>query len=257
MFKQRWLKWHAGGGVATATAGQAVLASWMVVLAGCGGPPPRPLPAPEPTLQEQVALVREGKLDQIQVEHTPLTDADLRQLAGLRDLKALLVDHPGSRVSQVGLEALADLPNLAHLRVRGEGIDDAALAVISRMKSLRILNLPRGQFTNAGLKWLAELPQLEQLRFHASQVDDAGMETLAAMPQLSRLHLIGVPITEKGLLTLASMPQLQSLYVDDVQLPDSAWSAFFRQREEMGKPVHVHVDEQHHDRDPHAHPHAP
>lgn len=237
---------------------RVMMTRWIAVLVamvGCGSPSRPPPPAQEPSLAEQAQWVRAGQLEQIQVEYTPLWDADLKQLAGLTGLRTLLVDHPQSRVTKAGLEPLADLPRLEHLRVRGEGIDDAALAVIGRFSRLKVLNLPRGQFTNQGLKSLAGLPHLEQLRFHASQVDDAGMEILAALPELKRIHLIAVPITERGLLVLASMPQLESLYVDDVPLPDSAWSAFFRQREAMGKPVHVHVDEQHHDRDPHAHPH--
>lgn len=229
---------------------------WPAVLAvGCSGPSARQPPEREPSLAAQVELVRSGKLEQIQLETTPLTDDDLKRVAGLASLRALLIDDPRSVITAAGIVAMGDLPGLSHLRVRGEGIDDAALAAIGRYKGLKILNLPRGRFSSEGLKALAELPQLEQLRFHAPQVDDAGMETLAAMPALKRIHLIGVPITEKGLLALATMPQLESLYVDDTPLPDSAWSAFFRQREEMGKPVHVHVDEQHHDRDPHGHAH--
>lgn len=250
--------WNAFWRVRVFVAGRLMLVAMLLVAAlacNCSRPAARqPVPR-EPSLAAQVELVRSGKLDQIQFETTPLADDDLKQLAGLAPLRSLLIDDPGSVITAAGIGALGELPSLAHLRVRGEGIDDAALVAIARLKGLKVLNLPRGRFTNAGLKALQGLPHLEQFRFHAPQVDDAGMETLAAMPALKRIHLIGVSITEKGLLTLAMMPQLESLYVDDVPLPDEAWSAFFRQREEMGKPVHVHVDEQHHDRDPHAHSH--
>lgn len=233
-----------------------MVVAWMPLLTfGCSGSSARHPPEREPSLAAQVELVRLGKLDQIQLETTPLADGDLKQIAGLASLRSLLIDDPRSVVSAAGIAALGELPGLVHLRVRGEGIDDAALAAIAHLKGLRILNLPRGKFTSAGLKALAELPHLEQFRFHSPHVDDAGMETLAGMRELKRIHLIGVPITEKGLLALGTMPQLESLYVDDTPLPDSAWTPFFRQREEMGKPVHVHVDEQHHDRDPHAHSH--
>lgn len=251
----RWLRREKLPGLVAWLWLGAPLGLVAAVAAGCTKATPRQAPVREPSLAAQVELVRAGKLDQIQLESTPVSDGDLQQVAGLTALRSLLLDDPRSVITAAGIAAMGELPGLAHLRVRGEGIDDAAMEAVSRLQGLKVLNVPRGRFSDGGLRALAKLPHLEQLRFHSPHVSDAGMQTLASLPELKRIHLIAVPITEKGLLALATMPQLESLYVDDVPLPDSAWSAFFRHREALGKPVHVHVDEQHHDRDPHAHPH--
>jgi hypothetical protein len=77
------------------------------------------------------------------------------------------------------------------------------------------------------------------------------MRTLPELPALLRLHLIDVPITEDGLRELAKIEQLESLYIDGAQLSDAALDELFRQRPGL----HVHINQQHHDRDPHAHAH--
>jgi hypothetical protein len=169
----------------------------------------------------------------------------------LDSLRELLVDHADSRFSTTGLPHIGLLPNLEHLRIRGAGIDNRGLIIISRCESLKILNLPRGTFNDEALPWLKKLPHLELFRFGSPNVTDAGMKTLAEFPALKRLHLIGVPMTDAGLMELAKIEQLESLYVDDSPISDAAWEELFRQRPKL----HVHVNQEHHDRDPHKHPH--
>ena len=82
-------------------------------------------------------------------------------------------------------------------------------------------------------------------------VTDAGMRTLAELPALRRLHLIDVPITDAGLRVLAGREQLESLYIDGAELSEAAYDDLFRQRPGL----HVHINQQHHDRDPHGHAH--
>jgi len=235
---------------------------WSLVLvalaAGCGAAPAEPSnaalaePTPaEPSLAQQIAAVRAGSETWILVEHTPLTDRDLATLRGLDRLAALCIDHPDSRITAEGIAALEELPALAHLRIRGGGIGDEALAAIAQLEGLKILNLPRGEFTAGGLGRLKELPHLEMLRFSSPHISDAGLPALAKMPSLTRLHLIDLPITDAGLAELATIDRLQSLYIDGGQISDVAWDELFRQRPKL----HVHINQQHHDRDPNRHPH--
>jgi hypothetical protein len=210
--------------------------------------------ATELPLAEQIAAVEAGRSTQILVAEVPLTDDDLAALADLTGLTDLLVDHPDSRITAAGIAHLPRLPALTHLRIRGPGLDDAAIDEIVRLKSLLVLNLPRGSFTDAGLARLAELPELVQLRFHSPAVTDAGIAQLAKFPSLLRLHLIDVQISEVGLAALAAMPELETLYLDGGNLSDQAWDDFFAKRKQVGY-VHVHINQHHHDRDPDKHEH--
>ena len=205
----------------------------------------------ESSFAAQVAAVRAGESDRIQIEQGTLSDQDLAELNGLDQLAELLIDDPNSRISAAGLKHLVSLPGLSHLRIRSGSIDDACLAEISEIKSLRILNLPRGTFTDAGLAALKGLPRLEQLRFGSSRVTDAGMTTITELPALKRLHLIDVPITDNGLAELAKIEQLESLYLDGSNVTDDGMERLFQARPKL----HVHIDQQHHDRDPRKHSH--
>jgi len=202
----------------------------------------------EPSLAAQIAMV--GKTERIQVEKAALRDADLSALRGLTNLRTLQIDDEGSRITSAGIACLAELPNIEHLRIRG-GIDGPTLATICTLKSLRILNLPRGSFADADLQSLKQLSQLEQLRFGSPNVTDAGIKTIASLPALKRLHLIDVPITDAGLRELIALQQLESLYIDGGTLSDVALDELFRMRHDL----HVHLNQQHHDRDSHSHQH--
>ena len=205
----------------------------------------------EPSFDDQMRSVTAGQSEGIQVSATPLTDDDLAGIGAASALRVLIVENSSSHISAAGIRHLAGLPNLEHLRLRGPGVDDAALAEIAKLTSLQILNIPRGEFTDAGLQQLKSLPNLVQLRFGSPHVTDAGMTTLAELPALRRLHLIDVPITDEGLRVLATIDQLESLYIDGAALSDSAYDTLFRQRPNL----HVHINQQHHDRDPHSHAH--
>jgi hypothetical protein len=77
------------------------------------------------------------------------------------------------------------------------------------------------------------------------------MRTIARWPAIRMLHLIDVPITDQGLAELAKIERLQSLYVDGGEMTDAGWDALFK-----GRPrLHVHVNQQHLDRDPNKHQH--
>ena len=228
-----------------------VLSTFLCLL-GCDSPDAIPAANDsEASFAGQIAAVGAGKSDRIQVESAPLADADLAELANLPSLRELLVDHADSRMTNTGMKHLAKLPNLEHLRLRGPGIDDEALAEIAKIKSLQILNVPRGDFTDAGLERLKELPNLVQLRFGSPDVTDAGMKTLGEFPALKRLHLIGVAIKDSGLAELAKIERLESLYIDDASISDAGWEELFQKRPKL----HVHINQEHHDRDPHKHPH--
>jgi hypothetical protein len=205
----------------------------------------------EPSFADQLRAVKAGRTEEIHVSASPISDRDLTAAAGATALRVLKIDHVNSRITAAGLGHLKSLPNLEHLRIRGAGADDDALAELAAIKSLKILNLPQADFTDAGLSQLKGLPNLIQLRFGSPRVTDTGMKTIAELPALLRLHLIDVPIGDQGLASLAQMKQLESLYIDGGEFSDEAVNELFQKRPDL----HVHLNQEHHDRDPHRHEH--
>ncbi len=79
---------------------------------------------------------------------TGATDAALRGLAGLKNLRRL--DLHETKVSDAGLKELVDLKNLHFLDLRGTKVTDAGLKELAELKKLEILVLYGTQLTDAG-----------------------------------------------------------------------------------------------------------
>lgn len=201
--------------------------------------------------QSQIAAARAGESDSIQVTDERIALGQLADLHQVPDVTELLLE--AGAVTDRGIEFIAPLGKLEHLRMRQSPLTDDGLAQLAAgsMENLRILNLPQAVVTAAGIKHLAALPNLVQLRLGGDGLDDRAAEAIAGLPALRSLHLIGPQLTDAGLDHLAKAPRLSSLYVDDCELSDEAWERLF-----AAKPnLHVHIDQAHHDRDPHDHPH--
>jgi len=237
-----------------------LMAVLLAAACSAGGCARQPVPAapPELPLDEQIAAVRAGRSDRISCDRTPLDSRSeegrsrLDALAGLLTLRVLQLDHSDNRLSPADAARLLALPELGHIRLRGVSVDDATIGSIPTTSKLRIVNLPNADLTDAGFAALQRLPQLEQLRLRSPRVSGAGLQALKTFPSLLRLHLIDVPVTDAGLRVFHELPQLQSLYLDGATLSDAAYDALFVARPDL----HVHLNQRHHDRDPHNHPHA-
>lgn len=223
---------------------------WLSVACGCRSAATTSKPQPaEVSFADQLSQVKAGLSDEIRLEHTPVGPGEVKQLDGLTSLRVLVLDAGVVRDSDV--EHLVSLTGLEHLRLRESPLSDDAFQKLGSgpLQSLLILNLPQAKPTAAGLKTLAGLPKLRQLRIGGSQIDDAAIQELSHWPALSSLHLIQPAITGASLETLSSMNELSSLYIDECPLPDEAWAKLFKARPNL----HVHVDQAHHDLDPHRH----
>jgi internalin A len=81
-----------------------------------------------------------------------VTDAALKELAGLRSLQAL--DLHDTRVTDAGLKELAGLKNLQALDLSQTEVTDAGLKELAGLKNLQSLHLDYTLVTDAGLKEL-------------------------------------------------------------------------------------------------------
>ncbi len=214
--------------------------------------PLRAVEEPELTWSEQVAAVRIEAQTTIRVQQQRVTDSNVRDLAGLDHLVELELGQ--SELTAEGVHTLQTLPNFRRLTLRGRPVDDAMLLEICRIPTVRYLNLPHTTITDDGLVALDKRPQLVQLRLGSDRLTDAGLEHIAALPKLRFLHLVQVPFTDVGLAKLQKLSKLESLYIDDAQVTDDGLGKLIEALPEL----HLHINQQHHDRDPrkgmHVHP---
>jgi hypothetical protein len=205
--------------------------------------------APEIRFDELVREVIEKELDSIQIADFQVDDSMIEGLRDLTAVETVIIDQ--GKVTDHGVDAIATLRDLKHLRLRLSPITDAGLKKLADCQSLWFLNLPHADCTAQGVGYLAALPRLRQLRLGSDQLGNEVCREIAKIGSLRGIHLIGVKVTDEGLKVLANMPHLESLYLDDSAVTEAGWQWLF----DTCPQLHVHVDQQHHDRDPKAHPH--
>ncbi|MEM9364979.1 MAG: hypothetical protein AAGD07_03210 [Planctomycetota bacterium] len=216
--------------------------------------PPLVVLRPDDRLEEMMATLQETSSTLFHIVDFEINDRLLLKHFDVSDesfhaIDTVLIDR--GKITDQGVIHLSTLPNLTHLRLRESDVTDAGIDSLLSCKKLWILNLPHSRITRDGLAKLIELPRLSQLRIGSPVLTNDVCRTIAKMQQLRSLHLIGVPVTDEGLRELAAMPRLESLYLDDSAVTDVGWDWLF----EFHPELHVHVNQQHHDRDPHSHQH--
>ena len=199
---------------------------------------------------DQIAAVRAGGVHTV-VAVAPLTDAEWESLRGLTGLRELVLEQ--GQADDGRAEILATLTGLERLVLRDSPLADTGIQRLAECPALRDLNVPQAACTAAGVRALASLPHLRSLRLGGPQL--AGVEVceaIASLPQLRSLHLIDVPIGDDGLAVLQRLQGLWNLYLDGAGGSTEAWERYFQDCPR----VHVHIDQAHHDRDPHGHLHG-
>ena len=116
----------------------------------------------------------------------PCSDADLAELAGLRECKVLRVwGTYGKHVTDAGLVHLRELKTLQNLSLSGAPVTDAGLVHLKELRGLQELDLRNTWITDAGLMCLKELKELRRLNVEHTRVTDAGVKALrAALPDI-------------------------------------------------------------------------
>lgn len=154
-------------------------------------------------------------LTQINLENSQVTDADLNLLATLNG-----VDHLYSlilrmtRVTDAGLKDVTKLSTLRRLDLGDTKVTDAGIGALAELQELKSLDLGGTPVTGVGLEPLSKLKQLAFLNLRGSRISDAGLKNVGALKNLESLDLDDTGVTASGLRNLAGLTRLQNLRLD-------------------------------------------
>jgi mono/diheme cytochrome c family protein len=113
-------------------------------------------------------------------------DAGLAPLVPIAD-KIASIDIARSKVTDAGLKALAGMKNLKELHLEGTAISDAGLDQLKGLAELEYINLYNTKVTDAGMAKLAALSKLKAIYLWQSGVTKAGVAALKA--KLPKAHI--------------------------------------------------------------------
>jgi hypothetical protein len=150
-------------------------------------------------------------LESLDIGFVQVTDVGLDALTSLPNLKELAIG--GNKLTDVGLQPLRQMPGLMSLDLSGAQRTDSGLWSISltepgldavaTLKNLRHLRLNGTGVSARGLEKLKSLVQLERLDLQGcSRIRDDAVPVLAAFPALHVVDLTGTAVTEKGIAAL-------------------------------------------------------
>lgn len=205
--------------------------------------------APSVLFEQQCDEIRNDALSKLHVTEFAVDDAMIANIGELETLETLILDK--GVVTDASMATIASLAKLQHLRMRLSPISDEGLRQLSKCESLWYVNLPHAVCSAKGVAELRAIPKLRQLRLGSSGLGNEVTREIASIESLRGVHLIGIAVTDEGLKTLAAMPHLESLYLDDSAVTEAGWEWLFREHPYL----HVHINQNHHDRDPKAHQH--
>ena len=165
------------------------------------------------------ATVREGAVREVDLSRTPVTDAQLQHLGGLRSIESLNLDT--TEVGDGGVSAIARLGSLRSLNLSHTMTSDKALPVIAKLQQLESLAVGHTLVQGAALSALAGMPALRELSLSGCEVGDDAMEALAAAKSITILDLSYTDVTDAGFARVASMAALQELDLTATEIGDA------------------------------------
>lgn len=158
-------------------------------------------------------------LEWLDLGNSHITDAGLRRLGGLTDLRFLKLNE--CAVGDPGMGAMAGMTALRHLTLEHTEVTDAGLApVVGRLRHLEYLSFHR---TSVGDGTVASLacPGLQQLSLGDTTVTGATLDP-DLLGQLRYLGLLSAPLTREGMERISRLPALQYLSLMGTPIDDAA-----------------------------------
>ncbi len=124
------------------------------------------------------------------------------------------------RITERGYEALSKLPLRLLIACRSN-LDDNALKHISKIATLRHLDITSTKVTDNGLKYLENNTNLIELLLNGDRITGDGIRSISTIKGLRTLYLDDTDISDKDLQPLANLPHLQTLHLNACKITDS------------------------------------
>ena len=155
------------------------------------------------------------RLRRMSLWRTRITQTGLEHLANLKRLEVL--DIHGTTLSESALEIFRDHPRLQKL-IHSIVVSDLGLDALASVPNLKVEGLSCRGVSDRGLHQAANFNGLRHLAIDSKLVTDIGIAKLSNLKKLEGLSLRGVSATDRGIANLANASSLQSLTIDHTSI---------------------------------------
>jgi Leucine-rich repeat (LRR) protein len=169
------------------------------------------------------------KLTYLWLDAADATQAKLKCLGNLAQLRGLVLYAPYRKANKETLQFLSKLPELRSLKIRGNSamLADGGVGHFAALQTLESLDLDSDGITDQAMQTIVRLRQLRQLRLSFSSVSDAGVGALSGLPRLVQLDLSAAKVTGSGFSKFISA-RLVELDLSQTQLDSAGAQAVAR-----------------------------
>jgi Leucine Rich repeat len=136
-------------------------------------------------------------------------------------LPAAVVNVPAGTDNQACVALIRANPEVEQLSIANTGITDGSLALVGRLRHLRILYLYDTRVTDSGLAHLQNLIKLKTLILDGTKVTDSGLLLLRRLTSLRELDVRKTPVTDKGAAVVCRFPHLKQLDLSYTRIGDA------------------------------------
>ncbi len=165
---------------------------------------------------------------QMDLSESDISDQDVQVLAGMRELRHLLVND--TQVGDALLAAVSGLPNLETLDLSRTKITAGGLAKWKPPASLKTLMLIECEIAPGALSCLENHPKLETLRLCDTKTDSKCLQELGTIVTLDELDLSGTLIDDACISAMIEFPGVLDLRVADTRFSEEGVWALAKQK---------------------------
>ena len=133
-------------------------------------------------------------LERISIENYPATDEDLAVIA--RHAKIDCVALTQTKISDAGIDALANMPRLSHLELKENGLSEAVFNGIAKCRHLSGINIDESKITGASIGKLKQLTNFSYVSARGWTIDEPRAEALGNL-KLRSLRLFDCDISQE------------------------------------------------------------
>jgi Leucine-rich repeat (LRR) protein len=162
------------------------------------------------------------ELEALRLYNTDITSKEIRILREFKKLKYLFLIHE-SQIDNAALATLSKMESLEVLQLYNDKpffsevgrVTDAGLSSLGKMKSLRDLVIMDGKVRGPGLAHLSQLPSLQYLEIGGKRLSEDVLEYVGRISSLKRFRFKSFSIGKTGFAHLSKLKELEELDLKD------------------------------------------